>query len=179
MIINFHYNDQVLADKIYYSTPLLVPSVQLLGRGVGFFGVEMKICSKCQKPKTLDSFYKDERGKDGLFARCKLCHNKVCKKWMVNNKDYYRKWEASYQRKKRIVSPEIMRARSAVGKAVLRGHLSKHPCYICDDPKAEAHHESYLREHRLDVIWLCIKHHSERHNELNLIQKEGTSCQKK
>lgn len=48
---------------------------------------EMKVCTKCGQGFDKSFFYKDSRGKDGLFARCKACHNKASRKWQSNNKD--------------------------------------------------------------------------------------------
>lgn len=35
----------------------------------------MKKCKKCQTEKETYEFYKDDRGKDGLYAKCKTCFN--------------------------------------------------------------------------------------------------------
>jgi len=37
----------------------------------------MKTCSKCNTKKELTEFHKDKRGKNGRYARCKTCHNKL------------------------------------------------------------------------------------------------------
>lgn len=55
-------------------------------------------------------------------------------------------------------------ARDAVQRAVARGDLNRQPCERCGNPKSEAHHEDYTKP--LDVIWLCRRHHGERHTEL-------------
>lgn len=47
----------------------------------------MKTCTKCQVEKPLDQFYKEPRGKDGLFARCKTCHLAATANWQKNNRD--------------------------------------------------------------------------------------------
>lgn len=51
-------------------------------------------------------------------------------------------------------------AHNAVAKAVLRGKLTPHPCWVCGE-KAEAHHPDYDRP--LDVVWLCPEHHKQTH----------------
>lgn len=38
-----------------------------------------KVCSKCQEEKTLNKFYKQERGKYGVRANCKDCQDKAIK----------------------------------------------------------------------------------------------------
>ena len=36
-----------------------------------------KECSRCHLVKPLEEFYKDPRKADGLYAKCKVCHNAV------------------------------------------------------------------------------------------------------
>ena len=67
-----------------------------------------------------------------------------------------RNWRNAY--------PERFRAHLAVKAAIAKGLLVRMPCVVCGDAKTHGHHEDY--EKRLDVVWLCQKHHSERHKEL-------------
>jgi ribosomal protein S27AE len=55
------------------------------------------------------------------------------------------------------------RVHGAVARAIRIGLLVKQPCARCGETKVEAHHEDYSRP--LDVIWLCRKHHMQRHRE--------------
>lgn len=48
-----------------------------------------------------------------------------------------------------------------VARAVRKGILVKQPCVDCGSPVTVAHHEDYSKP--LDVIWLCQKHHLQRH----------------
>ena len=57
------------------------------------------------------------------------------------------------------------KARSDVSHAVASKKLQKKPCEKCGKIKVEAHHEDYYKP--LEVKWLCVKHHAERHKELN------------
>ena len=50
------------------------------------------------------------------------------------------------------------RARLAIQERVYKGKLKRSPCRICGKPNAEAHHDDYTK--RLDVDWLCRKHHA-------------------
>lgn len=56
--------------------------------------------------------------------------------------------------------PEKYRARTTVGNALRDGRLVRQPC-PCGETRSQAHHEDY--EQPLEVIWLCDKHHKERH----------------
>lgn len=51
--------------------------------------------------------------------------------------------------------------RQILRKAIKSGAVSKYPCSVCGNPKSQAHHEDYDKP--LDVIWLCRKHHQEKH----------------
>jgi hypothetical protein len=55
----------------------------------------------------------------------------------------------------------------AVAKALTEGLLERPEiCSSCKQNPGDiiGHHESYLPEHRLDVIWLCMSCHSKLHN---------------
>lgn len=48
--------------------------------------------------------------------------------------------------------------------AVKTGRLVPSPCQECGEPRVQAHHYlGYEREHQLDVLWLCRKHHAAAH----------------
>lgn len=38
---------------------------------------DLKRCSKCGLPKPKGSYYKDSRKSDGLYAKCRQCHNEI------------------------------------------------------------------------------------------------------
>jgi hypothetical protein len=80
-----------------------------------------------------------------------------------HGREIYRKANARQHAK----YPKRRRARSAVANAI---QASKIPpacmltCADCGRPAQHYHHESYDREHWLDVIPLCRKCHTARHN---------------
>lgn len=48
---------------------------------------KVKICSKCKLPKSQETdFHKDARHKDGLYAKCKACHNAVVRRYSKTEK---------------------------------------------------------------------------------------------
>lgn len=57
--------------------------------------------------------------------------------------------------------PEKWKARSLARFAVKKGIIIKKPCFFCGNKKVEGHHEDYKKP--LEVIWLCKKHHTEKH----------------
>ena len=60
--------------------------------------------------------------------------------------------------------PEKWKARSLAKYAVKIGALKKEVCKKCGDDNVHAHHDDYKKP--LQVIWLCPKHHAERHREI-------------
>ena len=60
-------------------------------------------------------------------------------------------------------------AQKKVQNALIVGKLKRQPCKVCGEMKVHAHHEDYTKP--LDVMWLCVKHHAERHVELNKIER--------
>jgi hypothetical protein len=65
-----------------------------------------RICTKChdEKPATLEFFHKQEKGKDGLSARCGECANRTKREWCQANPD---KVKASSQREIAHYTPLI------------------------------------------------------------------------
>lgn len=57
--------------------------------------------------------------------------------------------------------PEANAAHQAVATAIRNGTLSRQPCSVCGAGRAHAHHDDYSKP--LSVIWLCHRHHMERH----------------
>ena len=50
------------------------------------------------------------------------------------------------------------------GNAVKSGKIQRMPCQICGNEKAQGHHEDYSKP--FDVVWLCARHHADRHIHL-------------
>jgi hypothetical protein len=48
-----------------------------------------------------------------------------------------------------------------VNKAMKGGYLKRLPCEVCGKEITQAHHEDYSKP--LDVNWLCVRHHNDRH----------------
>jgi hypothetical protein len=146
----------------------------------------MKTCTKCQQVKLSDAFHKDSNSPDGRQSRCRECANAAVRayKETVNadparrakyledkraygmahrsewkqptpeqRERYWRSWLAKNREKKR--------AHRTVKKAMDAGRLIPQPCEKCGATKVEAHHDDYSK--RLDVRWLCRKHHREHH----------------
>jgi hypothetical protein len=151
-----------------------------------------KVCKSCGLEKELASgFYAHAAMTDGYLNQCKVCVKSRVKKHREENdsvKEYDRwryynnpkrnafvkkqgvKWknenpEKYLEGKKRWLekNPLKRKAHVLVGNAVRDGKLEKQPCSVCGSKISEAHHEDYSKP--LEVIWLCKKHHSERHKK--------------
>jgi len=46
-----------------------------------------KRCTKCLNIKPYDEFYKDPKGKDGLYAACRTCHAIATNKWRTSHRE--------------------------------------------------------------------------------------------
>lgn len=153
----------------------------------------MKTCFVCNQTKELDEgFYKHSKMADGHLGKCKVC----CKK--QNAERFFKKstdleWMEAELLRHRIKSqkaraekrgpsypaakkswvkrnPEKRKAHQIVYSAIKSGILVPEICKYCDLP-GQAHHEDYSKP--LEVWWLCPKHHSERHVELNRVRREN------
>lgn len=81
----------------------------------------MKLCSRCNEYKTLDSFSKNKTRNDGLSSYCKDCSNQY-------NKQYYNQLpdRKSYLVKKRNTARDNYRK-------FIYDYLSKHSCVDCGE----------------------------------------------
>jgi hypothetical protein len=50
---------------------------------------------------------------------------------------------------------------NCINNAIKRGFVTRLPCEICGNPRTHAHHDDYSKP--LEVLWLCAKHHKEKH----------------
>ena len=152
----------------------------------------MKTCFKCHRELPISEFYVHLQMGDGHLGKCKDCTKKdtaarIARKkldldWMLKErercrlKDNRRRWlgllppacrdkRTEAQNKYRLRFPERARAHYLVAESVKWGRMNRLPCSVCGDSQSHAHHEDYSRP--FDVVWLCPKHHSQRHRQLN------------
>lgn len=148
---------------------------------------------KCGAAKPLSEFYRHSGMKDGHLGKCKECTKRDVRDNRIKNIDRIREYDRNRpnaaERKernkenyrKRIATPEGRKreweakkkyinstkkaSNTIVGNAVRDGKISKKPCAKCGSLESDAHHENYYEP--LNIIWLCKKHHGERHREIN------------
>lgn len=134
-------------------------------------GLVIKKCSICKELLPMDKthFSNDVSRKSGFSNDCKICsqfrglkrtiktkHLETERQYRKRNAEMIRKKQARWASKNQIK----VRAHQAVRRAINRGELKVLDCEVCG-AIAHAHHEDY--EKPLEVIWLCARHHKERH----------------
>lgn len=75
----------------------------------------------------------------------------------AESRDSFNASKAAYQKR----NPHKNRAHRSVMKAIKSGRLTRGPCEVCGNQKAQAHHDDYSK--RLEVRWLCSVHHRDWH----------------
>lgn len=117
----------------------------------------IKACGVCKTVKESDCFNRDYGRKDCLSARCRDCDSE--KAFLYRKSESVRIKQRDAKRGDAKVS-----ARTSFNTRVKRGKILKQPCRVCGDKEAQGHHEDYAKPY--DVIWLCRKHHAQRHTEM-------------
>lgn len=156
---------------------------------------QIKQCTKCKIAKNVSEFYKEKHGKYGVRGECKKCrkqyhkaydqseHGRKVRRKRLATKEGYESnygWQRTpdgrasqnrrsreYERKNR----DKYLAVRAVNHAVERGDIPRVQTKTCGWPNCDNgaehyHHESYAKEHRLDVIPYCARHHKARHKQM-------------
>ncbi len=124
-------------------------------------------CSRCGSEITVT----EQMCKYSKYV-CSPCQSAKAADYVRRNREKKRQWNNAYHSRisdKRAEAtkawrdrhPEKKAAHQAVQSAIRNGTLVRQPCVICGDPKTHAHHDDYSRQ--LDVVWLCHKHHMQRH----------------
>jgi hypothetical protein len=130
----------------------------------------MKTCKKCLAALPLSEFYVHQRMADGYLSFCKPCVRARVTKHRADNKERIMEYDRNRPNKaqrmyliaeRSVAHPKIRLAHVAVHNAIKRGKLVRMPCEVCGAKKVDAHHDDY--EKRLEVRWLCRKHHREHH----------------
>lgn len=125
-------------------------------------GVETeRTCTRCGETKPIEQFQK--RGKYRVTF-CNACLAVDRREKYATDAEHAEKFR-EHARRVRREHPEMRGAWQAVDNAIKAGKLIPQPCR-CGDPVTDAHHHrGYAREHWLDVVWLCRRHHSELHHQ--------------
>lgn len=141
----------------------------------------MKTCTTCKISKPKSEFGNHAISNDGLRYSCKPCSSSDNKAYHEANREKRNAAQAAWnlvhreeinanQRARRRMFPERMAAYKSARRAIKNGKLIKLPCEACGtEESVHGHHENYSKP--LEVTWLCIKHHGERHVEIKAMIK--------
>ncbi len=143
-------------------------------------------CKSCIKEKSLETA-EERRARDReKYRQNPEKYREASKEYQRNNREKVREQKRKYasknrekllsknraynkshpelKRKRYTAYPEKSKARMLLAHAIRDGCIKREPCEICGDIKSEGHHDDYSKP--LDVVWLCRKHHCERHIEI-------------
>jgi len=142
----------------------------------------MKKCFKCNVIKDLSGFYPHKKMADGHLNKCKECAKKdsddnfrrkmLDPNWQIKERERQRNKEANRRdlglvgkyKRKTMPAKERKEKYGEYVNAIRDGRVTQQPCEICGKEKAQGHHEDYSKP--LNVVWLCIRHHQDRHIHL-------------
>lgn len=96
---------------------------------------ESKTCPCCRTEKLFSDYYKDKKTKDGLYSRCKTCHNASASKWASKNKssiaksarDRREKDQEKHRRYSREYQAEAYKRNPEKFREISRSNRSKNP----------------------------------------------------
>jgi len=131
----------------------------------------VKLCSSCYVKKTANDFYRSAINRDGLCGQCKTCHSKKVNASKKNKRLLSYKQVAPHKKFWLQTNKLKRKAHQDVSYAIQKGKLIRQPCERCGVTEhVVAHHEDYNKP--LDVVWLCKRHHKERHMEIDRENKD-------
>jgi hypothetical protein len=162
-----------------------------------------KTCYICEETKPLNEFYRHPTSKGGHEGRCKRCVAQYGKELIARKKNdpawverelvrrrlYQRVYRAAngvppltteqkteQKRRYREQHPEKSRCHEILAYAIRHGHIKRGTCEVCGSTETHGHHESYQRP--LDVNWLCVRHHHDRHLQINAERRQAAKLLK-
>jgi len=131
----------------------------------------VKLCSSCYEKKFAKDFYRSAINRDGLSGHCRACHVKKVNTGRKNKKLLSYKQVAPHKKFWLQTNKLKRKAHQDVSYAIQKGKLIRQPCERCGVTEhVVAHHEDYNKP--LDVVWLCKRHHKERHMEIDRENKD-------
>lgn len=109
-------------------------------------------------------------GRQQFKAACLQCHRAS----LANEREKHggaagrnRAWKSRNQENR-----EKAKAHARVARHLKTGNIRKKPCERCGSLNVHAHHDDY--SYPLEVMWLCPKHHWERHRELESARADSS-----
>ena len=133
-----------------------------------------RICSRCGQEKNLEDFPVNKAKKLGRAYWCRACFVSYyrAKDMTPGRREQHATWRHSERgraitnlRRKldRQQNKAKYRAKEMIEKLVNMGVIKRESCVECGNDNSQGHHPDYAKP--LEVVWLCQKHHSERHRK--------------
>lgn len=135
--------------------------------GTPFYS-KWKLKRTCSTP----CMYKLKSQKNSKITRiCVVCRKEfeIWPAWLRKNgeRGMYCSPECHFANKYKYTDKEKQTARNKITHGLQNGTIKQELCKICGEKETQAHHhKGYAKEHQLDIIWLCKKHHLEEHERL-------------
>lgn len=124
---------------------------------------DAKVCRRCQTEKPAPEFYAQPRNRDCLREYCKACERVVHASRVLTQEQKTHRYKVKMEWERG--QPDKRSAWRSYRNARKAGRIVPGPCERCASTEdIHAHHEDYSKP--LDVVWLCRKHHNERHAEM-------------
>lgn len=126
-------------------------------------------CKTCTKKDTAEreaKLSKVPEWKEKELARHRAKSAKARSEGRFPNADAIKKGQEKWQ----AANKHKTKAQNAVNNALRDKRLTRQPCEVCGELRVHGHHDDYSKP--LDVKWLCVKHHAERHVELNRLNRK-------
>ena len=119
-------------------------------------GIDIKTCSKCDKPFPLSEFYKRSKG-NGLYSACKTCHKQQSVIWQAAHSDKVRNIKRLSARRHKDTRKNY-RLKKAYGISLEeyqeKVHLQHNLCDICKKPMSSPQVDHNHRTNKLRAL-LC------------------------
>ena len=116
-------------------------------------------CKKCEKELPETEFSAGLLRRSLAYHVCRNCKNGMTKEYQRKNRDKIAEHNRKYQRKNR----EKYNAKVGLNQIVAKERIIKTACVVCGNNKVVAHHFSYEKVNRTNVIWVCQLHHKKIH----------------
>ncbi len=138
--------------------------------------VKTKKCGRCLKVKPLTEFHKTKSHSENRSWDCKVCKSVICKTDKYRERKRWRYYNPLDPNRPpvpkirvRSAKPVESRARDRFSNEMKKGCIKKPTkCSQCGDvAKLHGHHEDYTKP--LEVIWLCIPCHRQKHKAMKLL----------
>jgi hypothetical protein len=124
-----------------------------------------RVCERLRADREVNP--EKHRGWDrARYERDKTTRTGLAKKWAEDNHNKVVKSKKDWDNR----NPEKRSAITAAQNAVRGGRLAKGMCDVCGVADVHGHHDDYAKP--CDVVWLCPRHHAERHKKMRAAARE-------